>query len=81
MRNVNLMAVAGGNLELSFMKGVQEIRMCTKSKMMSGGTLQEILAPLTNPTEEKLSGSRKVFISQTFLQHQISYGIVFIQNQ
>ena len=40
MRNVILMAVASGNLELYFMKDVQEIRMHTKSKMMNGGTLQ-----------------------------------------
>ena len=35
------MVVASGNLELSFMKDVQEIRMCTKSKMMNGGMLQK----------------------------------------
>ena len=42
MRKWKVMALASGNLELSIMDSVQEIRTHTKSRMMSGGTLQKV---------------------------------------
>ena len=78
MRNVILMAVAIGNLELSFMKDVQEIRMRIKSKMMNDGMLQKqrYWHPWLTQWKKNYQDQEKFSISQTFLQHQNSYEIV-----
>ena len=78
MRNVILMAVASGNLELSFMKDVQEIRMCIKSKMMNAGMLQKqrYWHSWLTQWKKNYQDQEKFSISQTFLQHQNSYEIV-----